>query len=364
MKLVTTSNLKDGMVLASNVYSLDDQLVLKKGTVLDDNAIKRIKSFSVYNVFIEEEKKPAQKTFESEPSQYDLNLTHSERVKRSPEFALFKADIEKNASALRNKMQYIVNSDVPVNVDSLIDPVLNLFEEAGGTVGIFDMLNNLHVYSDAVYMHSLNVALIGNTIARWMKLKENEIELVTAAGLLHDIGKTLMPEELLNKTQPLTEYEEKIMRTHVTKGYDILKDQNIDDHIKNAVIMHHERVDGSGYPFKLSGNKIDDIAKIIMVADVYDEMTSLRTYKKPMCAFKVIEAFEYEGFRKYDPDVLMTFLSHIVNTFIANRVRLSNGLEGDIVFINPDHLSKPLIKVKEKYIDLYQIKDVTIEEVI
>ena len=363
MKLVTVSNLKNGMVLASNVYSLDDQLVLKKGTVLDENSIEKIKSFSVFNVFVEAEK-GGKATPAPMGSPIDFNISHAQKVKTSPEFAAFKADIEKNADALKNKLQYIVNSDIPVNIDSLIDPVYNLFEEAGGSSGIFDMLNNLHVYSDAVYMHSLNVALIGNTIARWMRLKESDIELVTAAGLLHDIGKTLMPEELLNKEAPLTEYEEKIMRAHVTKGYDIIKEQDIDDHIKNSVLMHHERMDGTGYPFKLSGNKIDEIARIIMVADVYDDLTSLRTYRKPMCAFKVIEAFEEEGLRKYDADVVMTFLSHIVNTFIANRVRLSNGLEGDIVFVNPDHLSKPLVKVKDKYIDLSQVKDIFIEEII
>ncbi|MCR4901820.1 MAG: HD domain-containing protein [Butyrivibrio sp.] len=364
MKLVTASNLKIGMVLASNVYSLDDQLVMKKGTVLDEDSIQKIKSFSVYNVFIEEGSNKSEVSQSHEGPLPDLTIPYSQRIKESPEFATFKADIEKNADALKNKLQYIVNSDIPVNIDSLIDPVYTLLEEAGGTSGIFDMLNNLHIYNDEVYMHSLNVALIGNTIARWMRLKESQIEIVTAAGLLHDIGKTLMPEDLLNKNVPLTEYEEKIMRTHVTRGYEIIKDQKIDEHIKNSVIMHHERLDGSGYPFRLSGNRIDEVAKIIMVANVYDDLTSMRNNRKPLCPFKVIEAFEDEGLRKYDPDVLMTFLSHIVNTFIANRVRLSNGLEGDIVFINPDHLSKPLVKVKDKYIDLNQSDNLFIEEII
>ena len=111
-----------------------------------------------------------------------------------------------------------------------------------------------------------------------MRLPEDVVQVVTAGGLLHDIGKMLMPPDLLNKKAPLTEYEERVMRDHVTKGYDLVKDEDIDQRIKNCILMHHEFKDGSGYPLHLSGDKIDEVVSIITVSNIYDEMTSRRTY--------------------------------------------------------------------------------------
>ena len=141
----------------------------------------------------------------------------------------------------------LANESIPLDVDKLTEPVYHLFVEAGGTAGIFDMLHNLRDNSDAVYMHSLNVSLISNTLATWMKLPEEKIQVATAAGLLHDIGKMLIPSDLLNKSKQLTEYEQKAMNEHVLKGYELVKNKNIDIHIKNTILMHHEMRDGSGF---------------------------------------------------------------------------------------------------------------------
>ena len=154
------------------------------------------------------------------------------------------------------------------------------------------------------------------------------------------------------------------MREHVTKGYDLVKSKDIDVHIKNCVLMHHEMRDGSGYPLALRGNQIDEIASIVIVANIYDELTSKREYRDAVCPFTVIEHFEKEGIDKFSPNVIMTFLSNIVNTFIANRVLLSDGQAGEIIFINPEHLSRPVIKCGTNYVDLAAKKDISIISVI
>ena len=154
------------------------------------------------------------------------------------------------------------------------------------------------------------------------------------------------------------------MQTHPQEGYKILKNSDLDPHVKNAALMHHERCDGSGYPLHLQGPQIDPFAKIVAIADVYDAMTSARVYRGPLCPFVAISLFESEGLQKYDTNAIMTFLSNIVNTYLLNRVRLNNGLEGDIVFINRNHLSRPTIRIGEKYVDLTQTPDLYIEEII
>jgi HD-GYP domain-containing protein (c-di-GMP phosphodiesterase class II) len=125
--------------------------------------------------------------------------------------------------------------------------------------------------------------------------------------------------------------------------------------------MHHERCDGSGYPLGLGEDRINKYAKIVAIADVYDAMTAARIYRGPLCPFKVISIFETEGLQKYDGKYILTFLEHIATTYMNNRVRLSNGKEGEVVFMNRNSLSKPMIKCGKTFIDLSKEPDIYIE---
>lgn len=125
--------------------------------------------------------------------------------------------------------------------------------------------------------------------------------------------------------------------------------------------MHHERMDGSGYPLHYKGPQIDKYARIVAIADVYDAMTATRVYRGPMCPFRVIEIFESEGFQKYDVEFLLVILENIVNTYIQNRCRLSDGREGDIIYINKDKLSRPVVQCGTEYVNLAEHPDLTVE---
>ena len=107
------------------------------------------------------------------------------------------------------------------------------------------------------------------------------------------------------KKGKLTDAEYEVIKAHAQLGYDILKDQPLDERIKNAALMHHERYDGTGYPNHLVGKEIDDMAAIVAIADVYDAMTAARVYRGPVCPFRVIELYESEGFQKYDVEYLI-----------------------------------------------------------
>ena len=364
MKLVSVDKLEPGLVVSENIYTLDDRLVLPKGTILDDTDIERIKAHSLYNIFVEDAKKEVPVKPREEETVKESSPSYLERLRNTEDFIKFKQHIEENAEKLEESFRLIACEKIPLDVDKLTEPVYHLFVEAGGTSGVFDMLHSLRDNSDAVYMHSLNVSLICNTIATWMKLPEETIRVATAAGLLHDIGKVLMPPEIVNKEKELTSYEQKLMRDHVIKGYELVKNKNIDIRIKNSVLMHHELRDGSGYPFHLKGEQIDEVASIVTVANIYDSLTSKKSYREPLCPFLVIGKFEDEGTYKYNPNVIMTFMSNIVNIFLANRVMLNNGQVGEIIFINPEHFARPVVKCGEEYIDLAKNKALSIVSVI
>ena len=198
----------------------------------------------------------------------------------------------------------------------------------------------------------------------WIISNGDDKKLITACGLFHDVGKLLIPDAILKKPGRLTKDEFDIIKTHPVKGYQLLQKNKLDPHIQYAALMHHEKCDGSGYPIGLKGNQIDWCAQIVTIADIYEAMTAKRVYRGPISPFKVINMFEEDGLKKYNPKYLLTFLEHVVNSYMNCKVRLSNGEEGDIVFINKVRLSKPMVKTKNNFIDLSKQTDINIDSIL
>ena len=129
--------------------------------------------------------------------------------------------------------------------------------------------------------------------------------------------------------------------------------------------MHHERCDGSGYPMAIKGDQIDRFAKLVMIADVYDAMTSARVYRDALCPFEVLSMFNTEGFKKFDPKYLMTFVEHVYQTYLNNNVRLNNKAIGKIVMMNQFSSTKPVIAFPDNtYVDLTKETDLFIEAIL
>ena len=361
MKRVLTKKLLPGMILANDVFTYDSHSkLLDKGTVLNEKDIARLAFYSIIDVAIEE----APVREDATPGSEDAGLTYAERLKQSEAFKEFKHDFEEFAHKFEHTITDIINGNQDLDLDDMMTPIYSLISEGRTTANIFDMLHNLRLYDDATYTHCINVALITNVIAQWLKWDEAEIEIATQAGLFHDIGKLLIPDTIITKPGALTDDEFSMVKTHPQKGYDAMKSLNISNHVKNAALMHHERCDGSGYPLRLKGPQIDKFAKAVAIADVYDAMTSARYYRGPLCPFIAISMFEDEGFQKYDPEMIMSFLHNIVNTYLLNTVRLNTGEVGEIIIVNSSYLSKPTIKVGNDYIDLSKCPGVYIQEII
>lgn len=358
MRRLMTSQLIPGMVIAEDVYNFNNQLILSRGTVLTDTLITRLDMYSIIYVRIEE---TAQ---EDEPLKLPVkqSISYSERVKQSPEFAAFKEKYTESLTSFRDKLNSVVEKNITIDIEPLLNDALSIVNSSNGSIGVFDMLQNMRQYDDSTYSHCLNVALICNVFGKWLNMTPSQIELATTCGLLHDIGKLKIPNNIITKPGKLSDQEFAIIKRHPAEGFRILKNAKLNAHICNSALMHHEKCDGSGYPLGLSGDKIDPYAKMVTIADIYDAMTSARIYRGPLCPFMVIELFESEGLQKYDTKFILTFLESVVNTYIGNRVRLSNGQEGEIIFINRDKFSRPTIKCGEhEYIALSERLDLTID---
>lgn len=356
MRKLDISQLIPGMVVAENVMTFRNDLLYPAGYRLTDKAITKLAFYSIPFICVEDE---------SDHFSYEEMKTYSERVRSTPEFQQFAEEFEKDVYKFKNVLNAVVEKNAPLDINDLLQDTLALLHNSTQNVHIFEMINNMRQYDDSTYAHSINVALISNVLATWLGMKEKDILLLTQCGLLHDIGKLRIPDNIIKKPGKLTDAEFNLVKTHPYAGYEILEKQKLNPHILNSAMMHHERCDGTGYPFGLSAEKIDDYAKIISIADVYDAMTSARVYRGAMCPFKVIEIFENEGLSKYDTRFLLTFIENVLNTYIQTRVRLSDGRTGEVIMINKQSLSRPLIRSGSGYIDLSKEPDaVYIEEII
>ncbi len=358
MKNVSISELVPGMITAEDVYNYSNQLILPRGIILNDKTITKLEFYSVLQVKVEDDFLPPA----SDESPYEIS--YSEKIQRSPEFIRFRKEFETDVDSFKLVVNDVVKKGAPLDVDKLMNYTLNVLDVGATTPNLFDMLHNMRQYDDATYVHSMNVALICNVFARWLRMSEEEIKLATISGLLHDIGKTKIPDSIIKKPGKLTDNEYDIVKKHPEEGYHILQNSSLDPAVLDAVLMHHERRDGSGYPFGVQGDKIGPYAKMVSIADVYDAMTSARIYRGPLCPFKAISLFESEGLDKYDPRYILTFLENVVNTYLLNDVCLNNGMKGTIVFIHKEKLSAPTIKTDYGYIDLSIHPDITIESLI
>jgi len=164
----------------------------------------------------------------------------------------------------------------------------------------------------------------------------------------------------------LTPKEFEIMKKHPLYGYNYLKDAiGISKIVTNAVLQHHEREDGSGYPLKIKGDQIHPYAKILAIADVFDAITSNKSYSEKKNPFYAQEIIQSDSFSKLDPGICYTFLKNLSKMYIGKAVLLTDGTIGEIVYIHANAPTRPVIKVdEENYVDLSTNRSIDVQEMI
>jgi HD-GYP domain-containing protein (c-di-GMP phosphodiesterase class II) len=197
------------------------------------------------------------------------------------------------------------------------------------------------------------VAFICIFIAKWLNFEEEQLKAILQAGLLHDVGKCRISDRILNKPSSLTEDEFNQMKKHPVFGYNILeKVSEVRQTTALAALEHHEKINGKGYPLGLTDNKIHLYGKITAIADIFDAMTSNRVYHKKSSPFQVFSTLEDLMYGSLDPQLVLVFLKNLAGYYIGDRVKLSDGAEGVVVYINPRSISKPVIQTNDGLMNL------------
>ncbi len=242
-------------------------------------------------------------------------------------------------------------------------PMETLIDSVTVNTSLLLKLKSLYLKDEYALTHSVHVCLLSAMIAKWNGFREKDIQAIGMAGLFHDLGKSRIPLDILNKPGKLTNAELAIMRRHSELGYEIVKSQDVFAvDILRGIIEHHERVDGTGYPQGLKKEQIHPYAQIIAIADVYDAMTTERSYKNSESPFTAVEVIKDLSYRQHlNPSLVNRFLKNIYRLYIGAHVVLSNGLSGEIIYINNFAPERPLIKLSHGFIDLYSDSSVHIK---
>lgn len=365
IKRININEVRPGMRVADNAYNSVNQLIVPKDSILTDKAIARMRFHSILSIkiFVGEDTEPEQRPAAAPSAKSDSS--YFDKLRETEEYISYNRSFNNSVASFEDKMMKMIRDGGNPDTDGLTGLVQSLHSSCRNGIQVFDLLHCMRSYDDITFAHSLNVALICATIGSWLGYDNHDIELLMQCGIFHDVGKLLIPKNIVDKPSTLTSDEYAIMKTHTSQGYSLLKTKKLDNRVKLCAVMHHERCDGSGYPLNLKSAQIDDFAKILAIADVYEAMTSPRVYRNPKCPFDVITIFEKEGLSLFDPKFLMTFMENIASSYMGNRVRLSDGTVGTIIYINKLAYSRPMIQINDdEYIDLTKKTNLYIEAVL
>ncbi len=340
MHVLRTEKLQVGMRLGENIYR-HDQLVISEKVPLTTRHIEMIQRLDLLQVKIIDEQPVKKVNLPEYKEKYRLSVESFKRICYS-----------------------VAIGDLQIydEVKSCLDPVI---EELERNPEMALKLWQIHTADYYTYEHSVKVSMLSVLLSKWMNKPSVFLDEIAKVGLLHDIGKCNIPNEILNKPDMLTEEEFGVMKTHATLGYVLLSSTKaLSRNILKGILHHHERYDGTGYPAKQHGRHIPEYARIVSVVDVFDAMTSNRVYREKMNPFKVLDILRDGSQGALDPEISNLFVNKVKQSYLGSKVLLNTGMVGVIQDMNTSRPDRPIIKVNDEIIDLTYNYDLEITSLI
>lgn len=309
-------------------------------TVESSAEIKKLKEHNIEHVFIQPRtKKIKEETIEETEPEIELSEYYIELDKMDNAFDFYSRSV----SIINNVMNDIRTGKL-FNKEAITSVSQKMAEITKDHKNLLASVSKLKTYDDYTFEHSMNVSIFAASLAQHMGLEYKETEMLTTSGLLHDTGKMLVPQKILNKPGKLTDTEFVTMKKHVEYGYDYLKKQGFKEHELHIVHEHHERFDGSGYPRGLTDKDISLYGKIGAVVDIYDAITSNRVYHKGMEAATALKMMFKWTDSHINKKVFEFFVAHI-GIYPVGTLVLLNTNELALVGMTSKNPTAPLIVI-------------------
>ncbi|WP_088042967.1 HD-GYP domain-containing protein [Bacillus sp. EAC] len=326
MSLIDTLNLKEGIKIEKPIISKDGKVLVRENIPLTKEMLNRLKKFDFKDI--------------------ELNDENSERIETSLNKREVLNEIEKvytNVSNIENglSVEFVSQNFFPI-VDQLI-------EETSKKRDLSSLLSTVYEYDNYLYEHSLNVALYVLAIGNELRLIKEDLKMLTLGGLLHDIGKLSIPKEILLKEGPLTNEEFSIIKTHPVLGYQMLTENpGLPKIILKMVMEHHEALNGTGYPRGIKEPFIHPFSMIISVADIFDALTTNRSYRKAYLPHQALEILYTMVATKLNIKYVEAFRSAVYVYPKKTFLSLNDGRKGYVIQQNEGLNDRPIISIYEE----------------
>jgi HD-GYP domain-containing protein (c-di-GMP phosphodiesterase class II) len=323
MLILSIDNVKENMRLAKNIYSAEGNTLLAAGTCLTDNLVSHLKEYGVSTVYITDK--------------------HIGKIEVDE---LVKIQTRNETTKITKNVMNNIRKDRTWNGEEIHKVINDVIEDLLQNRNILYNLVEIRAMSDYHYAHNASVCILSLITGIALDYSSSRLKMLGAGALLHDIGKAKIPIKILNKNGSLTHEEYKEVKKHTQIGYDILRQCN-DINIQSAYIawQHHERFDGSGYPQGLRGFEINESARIVALADVYDAMSTDRVYRKRLLSQEVIEYIRDQGNIQFDSELSQIFLRNIAPFPIGSTVLLNSGEKGIVIKVTKDFPARPVVRI-------------------
>jgi HD-GYP domain-containing protein (c-di-GMP phosphodiesterase class II) len=362
-----------GQPLLFNIY-LDNIPVATQGTIITKELVQRLRRVEERHLHFSREDLGRPETDEDiqELIMDQLAPARTEILEQ----AGVKEDISEEARrAAARKIKDIFEAcrfKAEVDVTAATELASDLVDRTGSFVDTGFKLSDLHNLSEYHYYHAVNACVLGTTLFRDQMESQEELEQLGLGLLLFDIGKLRIPEEILNKPGRLTKKEVDIIKTHVTEGYDMVKDIDyLSDVTKNMVLNHHERINGSGYTRGLREADLSTFDMIANVCDAFDATTSNRVYRSRIDIHRAVSVLIRGAGVQFNTRIVNIFLRGIGRFPVGTFVLLSTGEVGVVSRLNTNALSLPVIRIifdarqnrldEPRTVDLYEQREVYID---
>jgi HD-GYP domain-containing protein (c-di-GMP phosphodiesterase class II) len=323
MRRILLENITGGMKLAKPLYNADGIVLLHAGIELTERFIARLQEQEISYVYIEDDL--------TQDIDIPDVISEKTRVETIAATKLLLEQIQRGRGVDAGKAKKLANT---------------LVDELTKNRDILLNFTDMRICNDYLYGHSVNVAVL--SIMAGIKLQYDELRLrdLGVGALLHDVGQTQVPKDILNKKGRLTQEEAQEVKQHPVYGFEILrKNPDISLISAHCAFQHHERYDGTGYPRNLKESDINQAAHIVAIADVFDALTSDSAYRKAIPVHEALTIINKHSGIYFDRDLVQIFTDSIAVYPIGTVVRLSNNQIGVVVDISRENRSKPVVRI-------------------
>ena len=332
-----TRSLQNGMKIDQAIVDRRGRILIARGAVMDEYLIDSLLKLGINGVYIREG--------EEDPEEEKISLLAQSVIEKTRVEDRAKVKLTGSVKKrVAEGIQYLYNNTETQDFADATDQITGeLMRAISDNEAIAVDISTLKISDEYTFKHSVDVATMAMIVAKQHGLNNREVYEIGIAGLLHDLGKSKIPNEVLNKPGRLTDEEFAIMKQHSVYGYEILKEkEGYSPAILLGVLQHHEKMNGKGYPMGVSSEKMHLFAKILSIVDIYDALVTERSYKK---AFSQRDAVEMimSMTQELDFGVMKSFLESMILYPVDTIVQLSNGEKAKVVQNNPGYILRPKV---------------------